>query len=273
MNPGWMGQGFLESKGAVAEFARQKGPIVWMQTRPMIDLHCHILPGMDDGSPDVETSLAMLRRQAEQGIGAVCATPHYYARQNDIETFCERRAAALEKLQAAWPEEGLPRVLPAAEVAFFTGISGCPDLGRLCIQGTRTLLLEMPFTEWNDFQVEEVSALVLDRGFSVVLVHPERFCASKGNRERLRQMEQLPAALQVNAETLIRWRTHRLGLQLLREAQLPLLASDCHNLTTRPPNLAEGRNIIARKLGSALLDAIDQNAGRLIQPAAEKEIP
>ena len=244
-----------------------------MQTRPMIDLHCHILPGMDDGSPDVETSFAMLRRQAEQGIGAVCATSHYYAWQNDIETFCERRAAALQKLLDAWPEERLPRVIPAAEVAFFTGISACPDLGRLCIQGTKTLLLEMPFTEWNDFQVEEVSALVLDRGFQVVLVHPERFCASRGNRDRLRELEELPVAVQVNAETLIRWRTRRLGLQLLREAQLPLLASDCHNLTTRPTNLDEGRKITGRKLGDIFLDKIDQNAGRLLQPAAEKGTP
>ena len=248
-----------------------------MQTRPMIDLHCHILPGMDDGmddgSPDVETSLAMLRRQAEQGIGAVCATSHYYAWQNDIETFCERRAAALQKLLDAWPEERLPRVIPAAEVAFFTGISACPDLGRLCIQGTKTLLLEMPFTEWNDFQAEEVSALVLVRGFQVVLVHPERFCASRGNRDRLRELEELPVAVQVNAETLIRWRTRRLGLQLLREAQLPLLASDCHNLTTLPPNLDEGRKITGRKLGDIFLDKIDQNAGRLLQPAAEKGTP
>ena len=186
-----------------------------MQTRPMIDLHCHILPGMDDGSPDVETSLAMLRRQAEQGIGAVCATSHYYAWQNDIETFCERRAAALQKLMDAWPEERLPRVIPAAEVAFFSGISERGGLERLCIRDTKTLMLEMPFTEWNDFQLEEVSTLVLDRGFQVVLVHPERFCASRGNRDRLRELEELPVAVQVNAETLIRWRTRRLGLQLL----------------------------------------------------------
>ena len=244
-----------------------------MQTRPMIDLHCHILPGMDDGSPDVEISLAMLRRQAEQGISAVCATPHYYARQNDIETFCERRAAALQKLLDAWPEERLPRVIPAAEVAFFTGISAYPDLGRLCIQGTKTLLLEMPFTEWNDFQVEEVSALVLDRGFQVVLVHPERFCGSRGNRDRLRELEELPVALQVNAKTLLRWRTRRLGLKLLQMARDPLLGSDCHNLTTRPPNLGEGRKVAARKLGEAFLAKMDQSAGWLIQPEAEKVVP
>lgn len=238
----------------------------------LVDMHCHILPGMDDGSPDVDTSFVMLRQQAEQGIQVVCATSHYYADQNSITTFCERRAAALEKLLAALPE-GLPRIIPAAEVAFFSGISERSGLKRLCIEGTKTLMLEMPFTEWNDFQIEEVSALVLDRGFHVVLVHPERFCASKGNVWRLRELEDLPVALQVNARTLMRWRTRRLGLKLLQETRYPLLGSDCHNLTTRPPNLAEGRKVAAQKLGEAFLAKMDQSAAWLIQSAAEKVVP
>lgn len=238
----------------------------------LVDLHCHILPGMDDGSPNVDTSLAMLRQQAGQEIDTVCATSHYYEDQNSIATFCERRATALEKLLAALPE-GLPQIIPAAEVAFFTGISERAGLERLCIQGTRTLMLEMPFTEWNDFQVEEVSALVLDRGLHVVLVHPERFCSSKGNVEKLQDLAELPVALQVNAKTLVRWRTRKLGLNLLQATQFPLLGSDCHNLTTRPPNLAEGRKVAARKLGEAFLTKMDQSAARLIQPEAEKVVP
>lgn len=153
----------------------------------IVDLHSHVLPGMDDGSPDAASSLAMLRKQAEQGVEAVCGTSYYYAKENSIDAFCERRAAAMERLTAAGTE-GLPRVLPAAETAFFSGISGCPGLERLCIQGTRTLLLEMPFMEWSDYQLEEVAALVLDRGYQVVLVHPERFCAAGSNREKLRQL-------------------------------------------------------------------------------------
>lgn len=242
--------------------------------RMLVDMHCHILPGMDDGSPDVNTSFAMLRQQADQGIDAVCATSHYYAYQNSITTFCERRAAALEELQTALPEGlGLPRIIPAAEVAFFSGISERAGLEQLCIQGTRTLMLEMPFTEWNDFQVEEVFALVLDRGFRVVLVHPERFCGSKGNPSMLEKLEELPVALQVNAGTLIRWRTRKLGLKLLQATQYPLLASDCHNLTTRPPNLAEGRKIAHQRLGEAFLAKMGQSAAWLIQSEAEKVVP
>ncbi|OUP27858.1 hypothetical protein B5F27_08640 [Faecalibacterium sp. An192] len=176
-------------------------------------------------------------------------------------------------LRSALSYETLPRILPAAEVAFFSGMGECADLEQLCIRGTRTLMLEMPFTEWNDFQIEEVSALVLDRGFHVVLVHPERFCGSKNNVWRLKELAELPVAFQVNAGTLIRWRTRKLGLKLLQETQYPLLGSDCHNLTTRPPNLAEGRGVVARKLGETFLMKMDQSAARLIEPAAEKVVP
>ena len=98
----------------------------------LIDLHSHVLPSMDDGSDSVEMSAAMLRRMGEQGVDTVCATSHYYRRQNDIETFCARRAAALEKLRAVLPE-GLPRILPAAEVAYFPHMEE-QDLIPLCIQ-------------------------------------------------------------------------------------------------------------------------------------------
>ena len=222
---------------------------------------------MDDGSDGVDTSLAMLRREEEQGVTAVCATSHYYAKHSSIPAFCERRAEALEWL-AAVLTDGLPRVLPAAEVAYFPRMEE-QDLMPLCIQGTRTLMLEMPFADWTGLQLETVEALVLDCRYDVVLVHPERFCFSKSNKHKLEKLAELPIGLQVNAGSLLRWGTRRLALDLLQMAQYPLLGSDCHNLTSRPPNLKEGRKVVMQKLGEAFLDQMDRNAERLTAPAAE----
>ena len=92
-----------------------------------------------------------------------------------------------------------------------------------------------------NLQVEEVTALVLDRGFRVVLVQPRTVLRQQGaTAGKIQQLEQLPVALQVNAGALLLWRTRRLGLELLREAPIPLLASDCHNLTTRIPQFTGG---------------------------------
>ena len=77
----------------------------------MIDLHSHLLPQLDDGSQSVKMSLAMLRREAEQGVDAVCATSHYYAHHEGIDAFCARRAEALERLTSALTDD-LPRSAP-----------------------------------------------------------------------------------------------------------------------------------------------------------------
>ena len=233
----------------------------------MVDLHTHILPEIDDGSDGVDTSLAMLHREAEQGVDVVCATSHYYAHHEGIDAFCARRAEALERL-AAVLTDGLPRVLPAAEVAYFPRMEE-QDLTPLCIQGTRTLMLEMPFADWTSLQTEAVEALALDCGYQVVLVHPERFCFSKSNWHQLKRLAELPIGLQINAGSLLRWGTRRLALDLLQLAHWPLLGSDCHNLTSRPPNLKEGRKVVMQKLGEAFLDQMDRNAERLTAPAAE----
>ena len=238
-----------------------------MRDRMLIDLHSHVLPEFDDGSQSLEMSLAMLRREAEQGVNVVCATSHYYAKHNSIPAFCERRAEAMERLSAVLTED-LPRVLPAAEVAYFPHMEE-QDLTPLCIQGTRTLMLEMPFADWTGLQLETVEALVLDCRYDVVLVHPERFCFSKSNRHKLEKLAELPIGLQVNAGSLLRWGTRRLALDLLQMAQYPLLGSDCHNLTSRPPNLKEGRKVVMQKLGEAFLKKIDRYGEWITTPAAE----
>ena len=234
-----------------------------MLDRKIIDLHSHVLHEIDDGSQSLEMSLAMLRREAEQGVTTVCATSHYYAKHSSIPAFCERRAEAMERLAAVLTAD-LPRVLPAAEVAYFPRMEE-QDLTPLCIQGTRTLMLEMPFADWTSLQAEAVEALALDCGYQVVLVHPERFCFSKSNKHRLEKLAELPIGLQINAGSLLRWGTRRLALDLLQMAQYPLLGSDCHNLTSRPPNLKEGREIIRKKLGEDFLRQMDENAEAAVQ--------
>lgn len=200
------------------------------------------------------------------GVGTVCATSHYYARENSITMYLARRAAALNALHSAIPAgSSLPRILPAAEAAYFRGMEEHhPE--RLCIENTRTLMLEMPFSEWTDQQVETVAVLSLDLHFNVVLVHPERFCFSSSNRRRLEELAKLPLALQVNADTLLRWGTRRQGLELLEMTATPLLGSDCHDMTKRPPNLKGGREMVRRKLGEAFLAQMDENARRLTAP-------
>lgn len=235
----------------------------WGDRRTVIDLHTHVLPKIDDGSDSVQTSLQMLQAMAEHGVNAVCATPHFYAEKTDVSTFLARRDAAWQALQQAM--NPLPvSVCLGAEVAYYSGITEEKNLERLCLQGTRTLLLEMPYNDWNSFQVEEVMSLAWDFGFDVVLVHPERLTTGRNNRRWLERLYDLP--MQINAGALRHWRTRRAALDILESTSTPLLGSDCHNLSSRAPNLWEGRNVVSHKLGSEFLAQMDEHAQKLLQP-------
>jgi len=76
---------------------------------------------------------------------------------------------------------------------------------------------------------------------------------------------QLPIGLQVNTGSLIHWGTRHLALELLEMAPYPLLGSDCHNLTSRPPNLKKGRAVVRKKLGEEFLKQMDKNAEQVVQ--------
>lgn len=234
------------------------------------DLHTHILPHMDDGSPDVQTSLQMLEGLAAQGVKTVCATAHYYAWSESVDEFLKRRESAWRHIKKEAEEVGrLPQVFLGAEVAYFPGISRSTQLEQLCLGGTRTLLLELSYTQWTPQQVEEVACLSLDHGYQVVLAHPERFSYIQTYRGDMRKMLSLPIVMQINADSLLHWRSRRLAIELLGGDTPAVLASDCHNLTTRPPRLVKARQLVEKKLGADLLTRMDLMALRLTQPTAE----
>ena len=100
-----------------------------------------------------------------------------------VPRFCVQRDQAFAQLTAA-AEKEMPQVRLAAEAAGFP-LWKKRDLSSLCIEGTYTLMQEMPFSDWTDMQIETVEALALDCPYQVVLVHPKRFCFSQSNRNRL----------------------------------------------------------------------------------------
>ncbi len=229
------------------------------------DLHSHVLPGVDDGSKDPDMTREMLRVCRESGVDRMVATPHFYGRRSSLEHFLEKRARALETVRQI-PADERPEILWGAEVAFYSGLTRENDLAQLCVAGTRTLLLEMPFGIWTDFEVNEVASICFDRGLTVVIAHLERY-EGIAPKQLMEQLLRLPVHVQINAETLIPWRGRRPWLQMFREGRAELLGSDCHDLTRRAPNLAEAREVLRRKLGESVLRRIDKDSDALLAGA------
>ena len=229
----------------------------------IIDIHSHIIPGIDDGSRDVETSLELLRRSADQGVELMCATSHFYAWRDRVDEFLQKRADAYASLcERLTP--GLPAIRLGAEVAFFEGIGSAEAIEALKIEGTNALLLEMPFRPWTQEDVDEVAALVRRRGFLIILAHLERYLPFRENRDYIRQLMDLPLKVQINAEDLLDWRQRGKLARMFRDDEAHLLGSDCHSLHRRPPNLGQGREVIRKKLGQAALDQIDRAGEQIL---------
>ena len=229
----------------------------------IIDMHCHILPGVDDGARDVETSLAMLEASRAQGVQYMVATPHFYATRDRVDTFLDRRREAWETLKFRMGAD-YPGIVLGAEVAFFRGISRAERLEALKIEGTDCLLLEMPFRPWSEDDVDEVSEILEKHGYTIILAHVERYLAMRGNADYIGNLLELPVLAQINAESLLDWRQRGKLIKMVRNGQVHLLGSDCHGIHHRPPNLGEGREILRKKTGTEYLDRIDRRSEELL---------
>ncbi len=188
-----------------------------------IDFHAHILPRCDHGSDGWKTSRQQLRLAAEAGVEAICATSHFYGHHTGVDSFLEKRQRCYEELTVHAPER-CPRILLGAEVLAFEGIERLPGLEKLRLQGTKYLLLEMPFQHWSEALLDSVEAISEDDRFRIVLAHVDRY--DRRAVEKLFRLEHVRG--QVNADNLKK----RLGKGYLRawarEGLVVAVGSDIH---------------------------------------------
>ena len=233
----------------------------------MTDLHTHILPGIDDGARDAGESLALLRMEKEQGIKAVVLTPHFFRGKESPKHFLQRRQKAVETLEAhllKLPEEDreeLPKRLLGAEVAWVPNLPDWDELSDLCMGETKHLLLELPFTPWNDRMIDRMYDLMNRTDITPVIAHLERYLKIP-RPEHVREILNLGVPVQVSGDVLLHFTTRSGAMKLLKNHQAHILASDCHNIGKRPPNIKDAMDVVRRKLG-------DQQVERLIRYADE----
>lgn len=229
----------------------------------MIDLHTHILYGMDDGALSAEESIQLLRMQRDQGVTNVVLTPHFYREKQTEEEFLRKRARMFNRLQEhlqkldASERESLPRMTLGAEVAWYPNMAGWENLESLCIEGTRNMLLELPFQPWDNGISNQLYDFISRTGITPVLVHLERYMP-KQKRKRIEEVLEMRLPIQISSGAFLNSLSRGAALRAIKHGWAHIVATDCHDPEKRPPNLKLAMDIIKKRLGDEAVQRINR---------------
>ncbi len=239
----------------------------------MIDLHCHILPGIDDGAKNTDVSLELLKEEKRQGIQAIVFTPHFNPNRIETEKFIKIRNHSYNKLMSVpeVEEMGIKFKL-GAEIYFSTRLNEI-DLEPFAFTDTNYLLIELP-TDERPYGLTHTLIDILNRGYQPVLAHVERYPYFTNDPVKLFDLIEKGCIAQVNAGAVLNG--EKIAMKYIKWGMAMLICSDCHNMKRRRPNIKEAYSVIRKKFGDDFIDWFDRNAisvfkGRYVdQPMIKK---
>ncbi len=211
----------------------------------MIDLHTHALPYIDDGAENAQVALGILQMEKEQGVHEVVFTPHYYGRRS-VEEFLQQRKKGLESIQDCIPE-GM-RVRMGAEI-LLTGVNDPSDetICKLAIEGTKYVLIELPFQKWRDSLLTRISDFIAETGYTPIIAHVERYMEVLKNPSVLSYFIEMGCLIQVNTSVFTGKRLKRFAVALLKKGLMHCLGTDAHNTTTRIVDYEDAKKFVLKK--------------------------
>jgi len=245
----------------------------------VIDLHCHHLPGIDDGAPDMETALALLEASAADGITEAVLTPHVYPGRWD------NTLSSLRPVFAAFKQAAEAAAIP---VTLHLGgeVHLLPEALHLCDEGDLPLIglwqdLRVVLLEFPDGQIPvgalKAVAYLRQRGIVPMIAHPERNKDVMRDPLRLKPFVDAGCLIQVTAAS-IAGRFGRRALQtsiaLLERDWITAVATDAHNLKHRPPMLSDARDALVRLAGEIkAADLTEINPGIIVAGRNDPAFP
>jgi protein-tyrosine phosphatase len=228
------------------------------------DCHCHILPEVDDGAPDWDTSLAMARCAVDEGMRRMIATPHWPGDgRSDAATIRERCREATERFHAA----GLDlTILPGHECVAEPDLLDHLKAGNaLALADSPYVLVESPYSPLP-FYFHDLMFRLQSAGFRPILAHPERNPTVQQKLETVTEMRQLGVAIQINTGSLLGefgGKARSAALGLLKKGEVDLLSTDSHSAGSRAPVFSRALEVAGRLVDVEAL--VTTNPDLLIQ--------
>ncbi len=222
----------------------------------MYDIHCHILPGIDDGAGTLEQSLALLKHAAADGITHMVATPHI--QPGTYENNRDSILAVFDVLQSAMIQQGT-----ALDLAMAAEVRLCPEIlmmlekGEIPLfkaeNGHETMLLELPHSHVPP-GTDQMIRWLFRQKIDVLIAHPERNKELMRNSEKIDVLYQLGCKFQLTARSVTGGfgePSQQTAAYILKQGWCDVLASDAHNLHHRPPELRAAQQAAAKLIGDA----------------------
>lgn len=226
----------------------------------LFDVHCHMIPEVDDGSDSIETSLQMIRAQYDAGVRQILLTPHY--RKGVFEAprdYVEQRFEELrQRVKEVLPDsnrngsEDLQLYLGCEYHSCMSMVEELQKEPRYCLNGTRSVLVEFSSEDDRNYLRERVYTL-RSSGFLPVIAHVERYPACIRNPELILELKKIGAMIQVNADSILGKegrKAKKFARMLIKEDLLDFVGSDAHDLKERPSRLKACFDWVSAKYGS-----------------------
>lgn len=233
----------------------------------LTDTHCHILPGLDDGSLNMEETLQVLREAERQNVGRMIVTPHFYP--GKYEPGGGVVAAGTRKLQEICRREGISIELYAGQECYYCSeLAGWLEEGKvLTLAGSRYVLVEFdPDCPYS--QLRQGVGWLQQAGYVPVLAHFERYACLRDG-ERLGEIKSHGCLLQMNFDTLLlkdRWFHRNPWRELLKTGAVDLLGSDCHGTHFRPLRIERTMEWLESQVDPGLLRQIlETNVNKILR--------
>ncbi len=229
---------------------------------PFVDIHCHILPGIDDGARDRREALDMARIAELAGAAIIATTPHNFPRT--MRSVLDESRHRVDLLQRAILEEGIELTLTTGQEVRINRTLGSQVASQdaATINSTRYILVEPPFTSWPEFVDEELDGLIA-AGYRPVLAHPERNSVIQYDPDMTRRIIERGVLVQVNTGSLLGHygpQALETGVYLLRREAVHVLATDAHSATgNRAPNMRSGFEAAALLIGEERARALTRD--------------
>lgn len=224
----------------------------------LADIHCHLLPYVDDGAQDLDESIELLKEQYQQGVRLICFTPHL--RKGMFETSDEAIIQRFDMVRekTAGTFKGKLKMCLSREYFCDSEFIHRVEEDEVIPMGNGKFLLTEFSRGYSKRQIFEYVRMIIKNGYRPLIAHVERFPELQ-NIKSVQRLIKMGAKIQVNAGSLLRREGLKQALwtwKLLREDLVDVVASDTHDIESRPPELAKAARYLEKKLGTETVEKL-----------------